>query len=123
MGPGSAGHKHTSTDTPNPQTRYAKSKLAGEKALLELRDRLPITIARPPAIYGLATARFSPSSRLVRRTRVAVRMGSSLEAVSMIYGPDAAAACIRAIDDPRPSGSIYFVATARPLVREHGGAR
>lgn len=109
MGPGEAGKKHTAHDTPNPQTKYAKSKLAGERALLELKDQLPITIVRPPAIYGPRDSEILAFFKMVRRTRVAVRLGTSLETVSMVYGADAADACIRAIDDPRPSGSIYFV--------------
>lgn len=109
MGPGSADRRHTVHDTPNPQTKYARSKLAGERALLELKDQLPITIVRPPAIYGPRDNEILAFFKMVRRTRVAVRLGSSLETVSMVYGADAADACIRAIDDPRPSGSIYFV--------------
>lgn len=109
MGPGALDRLHTVHDAPNPLTKYAKSKLAGEKALLALKDQLPITIVRPPAIYGPRDSEILAFFKMVRRTRVAVRMGSSLETVSMVYGADAADACIRAIDDPRPSGSIYFV--------------
>ncbi len=109
MGPGVSGRKHTAHDAPNPQTKYAKSKLAGEQALLALKDQLPITIVRPPAIYGPRDSEILAFFKMVRRTRVAIRLGQSLETVSMVYGADAADACIRAIDDPRPSGSIYFV--------------
>jgi nucleoside-diphosphate-sugar epimerase len=36
----------------NPITDYGKSKLLGEKAVLAYKDKLPITIIRPPGIYG-----------------------------------------------------------------------
>lgn len=109
MGPGRAGEKHRVGDRENPQTAYAKSKLAGEAALSELTDRLPITILRPPAIYGPRDGEILAFFKMVRRSRVAVRLGDSLKSVSMIFGADAAAACIRAIDADVPSGSKFFV--------------
>ena len=35
-----------------PVTHYGRSKLAGEKLVLGAKDRIPVTIIRPPAIYG-----------------------------------------------------------------------
>jgi nucleoside-diphosphate-sugar epimerase len=70
---------------------------------------LPLTIIRPPAIYGPRDIEILAFFKMVRRTRVAIRLGSSLEKVSMIYGADAAAACIRALGADVPSGSIYFL--------------
>lgn len=35
-----------------PVSIYGKTKLAGEKIVYEHRDRLPVTIIRPPAVYG-----------------------------------------------------------------------
>jgi nucleoside-diphosphate-sugar epimerase len=109
MGPSAPGAKLTTSDAPNPRTRYAKSKLEGERALLALSDRLPITVIRPPAIYGPRDAEILAFFKMVRRSRVAIRLGRSLEQVSMVYGADAADACVRAIDAAVPSGSIYFV--------------
>jgi dihydroflavonol-4-reductase len=37
---------------PKPITFYGESKLAGEKLTLEYKDRIPVSIIRPPAIYG-----------------------------------------------------------------------
>ncbi|MBF0343762.1 MAG: NAD(P)-dependent oxidoreductase [Nitrospirae bacterium] len=37
---------------PAPVSDYGKSKLQGERAVLAYKDRLPITIVRPPAVYG-----------------------------------------------------------------------
>ncbi len=39
-------------DTPNPITHYGKSKLEEEKLVRNYMDKLPITIVRPPAVYG-----------------------------------------------------------------------
>ena len=37
---------------PSPVSDYGKSKLEGEKAVLKYRDAFPVTILRPPAVYG-----------------------------------------------------------------------
>lgn len=109
MGLGKKGEKHSVGGEPAPVTNYDRSKLAAEKALLELKSDLPITILRPPAIYGPRDREILAFFQMVRRTRMAFRMGTSMKSVSMIYGADCARACIKAIDADVPSGSIYFV--------------
>jgi nucleoside-diphosphate-sugar epimerase len=37
---------------PSPVSDYGRSKLEGEKAVLKYRDAFPVTILRPPAVYG-----------------------------------------------------------------------
>lgn len=109
MGVGKKGTKHLIEDTPTPVTMYAKSKLAAERALLELKDQLPITILRPPAIYGPRDREILAFFQMVRRTRMAFRMGHSLQSVSMVFGPDCAKACVASITKDVPSGARYFV--------------
>jgi nucleoside-diphosphate-sugar epimerase len=109
MGLGKKGLKHTVHDSPQPVTSYGKSKLAAERALLELKEQLPITIIRPPAVYGPRDREVLAFFQMVRRMRLAPRMGQSMQAVSMIYAPDCARACVRAISADVPSGSTYFV--------------
>jgi len=109
MGPGTPGRKLQITDEPHPQTRYATTKLEGERALLERAGSLPITILRPPAIYGPRDSEILAFFKMVRRSRLAIRLGKSLQRVSMIYGSDAAAACVLALTADVPSGSTYFI--------------
>ncbi len=109
MGLGAAGKKHQVTDEPAPRTSYDKSKLGAERALLELAGELPLTVLRPPAIYGPRDREILAFFQMVRRTRVAIRMGRSMQSVSMIFATDCARACERAIFADVPSGSVYFV--------------
>jgi len=37
---------------PRPVSVYGKSKLEGERVVLKYKDRIPVTILRPPAVYG-----------------------------------------------------------------------
>ena len=97
-----------------PVTAYGRSKLAAEKTLLAYKKELPVTILRPPAIYG-------PRDREILVFFKAVKGGilpltNPLDAkYSMIYGPDCAAATIRALDADIPSGSVLFVEDGRPV--------
>lgn len=98
----------------SPVTAYGRSKLAAERILLAAKSTVPITILRPPAIYG-------PRDNEILIFFKAVRSGvlpltNPLDAkYSMIYGPDCAAACIRALDTDLESGTILFVDDGQPV--------
>lgn len=109
MGPGREGQHHRPDDPPNPVTLYGRSKLAGEQAVLRLRDRLPVTVVRPPAIYGPRDQEILAFFQAIRRTRSAFRLGDSMKSIALVYAEDAADACIRAAEAEVPSGSAYFV--------------
>jgi nucleoside-diphosphate-sugar epimerase len=109
MGPSNEqGAPVSPDDPPRPVTAYGRSKRAAECAALALRDDLPVTILRPAAIYG-------PRDREILAFFQAIRwgvlpyMGSVTNKLTMIYGPDAARACIAAVDADVPSGSAYVL--------------
>lgn len=52
VGPGREGRPVDEDVTPVPITPYGRSKLAAEEAAHAVSDLLPITIVRPPAVYG-----------------------------------------------------------------------
>jgi nucleoside-diphosphate-sugar epimerase len=97
-----------------PVTAYGRSKLAAERILLSAKKSVPVTILRPPAIYG-------PRDREILVFFKAVKSGvlpltNPLEAkYSMIYGPDCAAACIMALDKELESGTVLFVDDGKPV--------
>ena len=51
-GPGRNGHPVMEDTTPNPVSDYGRSKLDGEREVLKYKNQMPITIVRPPAVYG-----------------------------------------------------------------------
>ncbi|RMD49819.1 MAG: NAD-dependent epimerase/dehydratase family protein [Ignavibacteria bacterium] len=51
-GPSLDGKPCTEETEPHPITRYGKSKLEQEKLASKYMDKLPISIVRPPAVYG-----------------------------------------------------------------------
>jgi nucleoside-diphosphate-sugar epimerase len=51
-GPSNEGRPLGEDSPPMPVSFYGRSKLEGEKAVMEYRDRLPVTVIRPSAVYG-----------------------------------------------------------------------
>lgn len=111
MGPGREGHPHARGDQPNPATMYARSKLRGEGAVKDFAAKLPITVIRPPGIFGPRDAEMLALFKMVNYG-LAVRLGE-YKAMSLVYGPDAARACVMAIEKNVSSGSAYFVSDGR----------
>ncbi|CUT00042.1 NAD dependent epimerase/dehydratase family protein [Candidatus Kryptonium thompsonii] len=52
VGPGDDAIPVDETRQYNPITSYGKSKAEAEKVTLSFKDKLPITIVRPPSVYG-----------------------------------------------------------------------
>ncbi len=111
-GPSADGSPVPTSAVPNPVTHYGRSKLAAERAALAVKDLLPITIIRPPAIYGPRDREILAFFKAVK-TGIIPSLGSDDNTLSMIYGADCASACIAAADADVPSGSVFFVEDGR----------
>ena len=51
-GVSTTGVPRTEDEVPRPVSAYGRSKLAGEQAAMAHADRVPITIVRPPIVFG-----------------------------------------------------------------------
>jgi nucleoside-diphosphate-sugar epimerase len=51
-GPSRAGQPRTEADPPAPVSNYGRSKLEGEEAAARWADKVPISIVRPPFVFG-----------------------------------------------------------------------
>ena len=72
-GPSVPGHPRTENDAPQPVGPYGQSKLCAEQAVLASRDRLPVIVLRPSAIYGPYDTDFLSLFRAVKRGWLAYR--------------------------------------------------
>jgi 2-alkyl-3-oxoalkanoate reductase len=97
---------------PRPVTDYGKSKLAAERAALSKKDRLPLVILRPPAIYGPRDREILAFFKSIK-LGILPLLGSTQNKLSMIYGSDCASACVAALDRDLPSGAAYHVDDGR----------
>ncbi len=108
MGPSQDGRPLPADAAPNPVTHYGRSKLAAEQAALAEASALPITIIRPPLIYGPRDREILPFFKSVQ-LGVLPLTGSASSMLSAIYATDCAAACVKALEVKVPSGSTFFV--------------
>lgn len=111
-GPSPDGHLLTEDETPKPISIYGRSKLAGEEACWEFRNELPVTIIRPPVVYG-------PRERDVYQYFKQVKMGIRLRLgwrerrVSLIHVNDLVNGILLASEHQRAIGETYFLTNPR----------
>ena len=93
---------------PRPVTQYGRSKLAAERLVRDAKDQLPVTVIRPPMIYGPRDHESFAFFQSVSM-RFLPYLGDGKNTMSVVYAADAASACIQALDRDVPSGNAYFV--------------
>ena len=108
VGPSADGAPVSSTNGPGPVTEYGRSKLAAERAVIAEKDSLPVTVIRPPLIYGPRDNETFAFFKSISQGVLPV-LGDGKNTLSVVFASDAAAACVRAIDADVASGSAYFV--------------
>ena len=108
VGPSSRRRPRHEDDAPAPVTAYGRSKLAAERVRLRY-PRLPITVVRPPGVYG-------PGDRDIFAYFQLVRAGLQPELVpasrlSLVYVGNLVDALLLALARPRRSGQrVYHIA-------------
>ena len=106
--PSTRGRPRREEDPPAPVTAYGRSKLAAER-IRRRHPELPITVIRPPAVYG-------PGDRDIFAYFRLVRAGVRPELVpagrlSMVYVGNLVDALLLALERPQHSGQrVYHVA-------------
>lgn len=129
-GPAKNGSPLAEDALPQPVSNYGRSKLAGEAAAREFADRVPITILRPPVVYGEGDPYSINVFRPIARLGFLYGPGLRRARFSMIHAADMAQAMILAAEKgarlppnidqaARPSQGIYFAAgDEHPTFRE-----
>jgi dihydroflavonol-4-reductase len=95
--------------SPRPVSPYGWSKLQGEAAVLGVRDRLHVTVLRPPVVYGPRVRGVLEVARWVARGLLPMPAGPS-RTLSLCYVQDLVTALLTAGEAKVPSGEIFHVA-------------
>jgi len=111
-GPAQADRPVKATDTPHPVSDYGRSKLFAEEETLSFKDRFPVVIMRPSAVYGPRDADVFELFRWAAKGYI-LDMSGSERYLNWCYVKDLAEALLMAGERSVPSGSIYFVAEDR----------
>jgi len=92
----------------HPITSYGKSKYECERVAAKYRNKVPITIVRPPAVYG---PRDKDVLNLFKSIRLGVNLmvGKTDQFVSIVYVKDLARGIVQATFSENSIGKTYFI--------------
>jgi dihydroflavonol-4-reductase len=95
-------------ETPaTPITHYGQAKAQAESAVRNYAEHFPVTIIRPPAIYGPGDVRMLPLFRCA--TRGFIPLPAAGKTTSLIHVDDCVQAIALALTQPHSSGQTFFV--------------
>lgn len=130
-GPSPAGRVRIEGDAPAPVSAYGRSKLAGEQAAARHAAAVPISIVRPPIVFGPGDRAVLEVFRPIARCGLHVVPGRGDHRYSLIYVDDLVEGLLltarrgeRLPPGGMPEGTgIYFIAADdRPTFEELGYA-
>ena len=105
-GPSKNGTPVNEDVEPGPVSSYGESKLRGEKAVLGYRDKIPVTILRPPAVYGPRDRDFLVFFRMIKKGFYP-DWGKCY--YSMLYVDDLIQGILLSSEKKNAQGEIYFL--------------
>ncbi|HUN67027.1 MAG TPA: NAD-dependent epimerase/dehydratase family protein [Bacteroidota bacterium] len=112
VGPSPPGGTIDESTPFHPLTTYGRTKMAAEKECHAMEGRLPITIVRPPAVYGPRDKDIFEFFNTMNRG-LQPMIGFNTKLVSLIHAGDLARGIILAGETERAAGQTYFIASER----------
>ncbi len=114
-GPSPRGQAVDETCGPAPVTEYGRSKLAGEEAVRA--TGVPLTVVRPPAVYGPRDHAFLRLFRAAARGLLPLP-GDGLQELTLVHARDLARALIAAATTATTRGRTYHAGHPVPISQQ-----
>jgi len=111
-GPAENGRPREESDPDNPITPYGVSKNEGEKAVLGFADRFPVTIVRPPGVYGPGDTEVFQFFKTVS-WHLKPQMGMRPTRATMVHVGDLTDGILLATMNPGAPGETFYIAEDR----------
>ena len=118
-GPAPRGRSLDESSGPGPVTLYGRSKQEGEAAVRA--SGVPLTVVRPPAVYGPGDRAFLTLFRLVAKGGVFPLLGDGRQELSLVFAEDLARALVAAATSPATLGGTYHAAHAEVVSQRQLG--
>jgi nucleoside-diphosphate-sugar epimerase len=106
VGPSSNGNPVNENTPPRPVSSYGKSKLEGEYAVMKYKDKIPVTIIRPPAVYGPRDKDLYVFYRILKKG-IFPYWGKCY--YSLLYVDDLVRGIIMAAESENAEGGVFFL--------------
>lgn len=116
-GPSRDGRPVSESDAPRPVSVYGRSKLAGERAAAEAAGALPLTVVRPPIVYGPRDREMLAFYVLVSRRFFPVLPREKY--YSLIHVRDLVRGVALAAEAPAAVGRTYHLEAGRAVAMSH----
>jgi nucleoside-diphosphate-sugar epimerase len=110
VGPCKSGVPIQEDTFPSPVSDYGTSKLKGEKAVLTHKDSIPITILRPPAVYGPRDKDMLVLFKMIKKG-IFFDLGKCY--YSLLYVDDLIQGIILSAESKYAEGKIYFLSDTK----------
>jgi nucleoside-diphosphate-sugar epimerase len=113
-GPGEDSRHLVDEDTqPHPVTFYGRSKLLGELYAREYGADFPLTIARPPTVYGPRDTGTLEFFKFMAKG-YSIQFGKEEKSVSLIHGRDLAEGIVLCASHEAAAGETFFLTNLEP---------
>jgi nucleoside-diphosphate-sugar epimerase len=110
VGPGRDGRPVEEDVPPAPITPYGRSKLLAEEAVWAASDLVPVTVVRPPAVYGPRDYALLELFKGIARG-ISPSIGRYDKQVSLVHVHDLARGIILAGESEASTGRSYFISS------------
>lgn len=110
-GPSRDGTPVTEHTEPRPVSDYGRSKLEAERIVMRYSETVPVTIIRPPAVYGPRDKDFYVLHKMLSKG-IFPYWGKSH--YSLVYVEDLVRGLIFAAESDKAEGKIFFISDRTP---------